>query len=168
NAELVIRDNNRKITVRDPDLLLDSWLDEYNFNRNNIVRGTIATRAGEALLEDTSAVFNKMGIKSAATGLGAAWLYTGFAGFRTATFYIEEYPADKIREKLGFYEGARGANVWLAVPKDEGVFIGTKKMNKVECVHPVRAYLDLKKGQPERADEAAEQLRKKWLTWREK
>ncbi len=65
---------------------------------------------------------------------------------------------------LGFREDERGANVWLVVPNDAGVFQGASDHDGVRCVHPVQAYLDLKQH-PERANEAAEQLRAELIRW---
>lgn len=60
--------------------------------------------------------------------------------------------------------GDRGANVWLVVPKDVGVFHGQRKVEDIQCVHPVQVYLDLK-GHPERATEAADELLRRELNW---
>jgi hypothetical protein len=47
---------------------------------------------------------------------------THFAAFRIATFFLAESPSKALREKLGFREDARGANLWLVLPNDAGVF----------------------------------------------
>ena len=52
------------------------------------------------------------------------------------------------------------------VPNDEGVFHGAEIVDGIRCVHPVQAYVDLK-DHPERAPEAAAELRK-WLLMRGK
>ena len=67
-----------------------------------------------------------------------------------------------VKSDLGFREEPRGANTWLVTPNDEGVFDGAEVVNGIRCVHPVQAYLDLK-SHPERATEAAEELRKRLL-----
>ncbi|MDE0142863.1 MAG: hypothetical protein OXI80_15175 [Caldilineaceae bacterium] len=54
----------------------------------------------------------------------------------------------------------RGANVWLVVPNDAGVFDGAEFVEGIRCVHPVQAYVDLK-GYPERTAEAGEALRRR-------
>ena len=46
-----------------------------------------------------------------------------------------------------------------------GSYYGAEEKEGIRCVHPVQAYLDLK-DQPERAEEAAERLRKEYLSWR--
>ena len=103
-------------------------------------------------------------VKYAATGLAAAWLLTKWAGFRTVTVYIDKAPDADLRKRLGFREEEQGANLWLTVPNDEGVFAGAAEHDGVRCVHPVQAYLDVKQH-PERAAEAAERLRRDFLSW---
>ena len=76
--------------------------------------------------------------------------------------YLERQPAAQLLERLGFREEGRGANTWLVVPNDSGVFDGAAPVDGVNCVHPVQVYLDLR-GHPERADEAAEELRGRLL-----
>ncbi len=101
----------------------------------------------------------------AASGLGAAWLITRFAGFRLVTAYLREQPPVALLEGLSFREEARGANVWLVIPNDEGVFHGASEQDGVRCVHPVQVYLDLG-AHPERAAEAATELRERYVSWR--
>jgi hypothetical protein len=78
------------------------------------------------------------------------------------TVFIDELPRDP--EALGLRAVEQGENVWLVVPRDEGVFY-----RKVErgawCVHPVQVYLDLL-AHPERASEAAAHLREELMVWR--
>ncbi len=90
---------------------------------------------------------------------------THFAAFRIATFFLAESPSKELREKLGFREDARGANLWLVLPNDAGVFHGAEVRDGLRCVHPVQAYVDFK-AHPERAKEAAERLRSELLSWR--
>jgi hypothetical protein len=102
-------------------------------------------------------------VRHAATGLGAAWLHTGFAGFRLVTFFVASAPGDAFLKEAGFREEPRGTNVWLVIPDDAGVFDGSENKQGIACVHPVQAYLDLL-GHPERAQEAAAELRSGLLT----
>lgn len=88
-----------------------------------------------------------------------------FAGYRLVTAYLRKPAGDKLLQRLGWHEEKRGANLWLIRPNDEGVFHGAQAVAGVECVSPVQAYLDLR-GLPERAEEAAEHLRKERLQWR--
>lgn len=110
-------------------------------------------------------LFTEGSVDHAATGLAAAWRMTHFAAFRIATFFLAESPSKELREKLGFREDPRGANLWLVLPNDAGVFHGAETRDGLRCVHPVQAYVDLK-AHPERATEAAERLRSELLSWR--
>jgi hypothetical protein len=160
----VIRDERSAIRPRDPELLLDAWRERYDFSRHHLIRGHVAERSGESVLQSVAETLAKEKVEYAATGLAAAWLFTHFAGFQLTTIYLAEDPSDGLMRRLTFREGSRGANVWLVIPRDAGVFQGGVSENGVQCVHPVQAYLDLK-AQPERATEAAERLRAERLAW---
>ncbi|MGM0578383.1 MAG: hypothetical protein ACQEXJ_21845, partial [Myxococcota bacterium] len=101
----------------------------------------------------------------AATGLSAAWLWTRHADHRLVTFFTSVPVRDP--ESLGLRPVEKGENVWLVVPRDEGVFYAAEEIEGVRCVQPVQAYLDLL-GHPERADEAASALRTDLLGWRDR
>ncbi len=163
--ELIRRHEDGAISVRDPDLLLEAWGEEYEFSKHRILQGHAPARSGDALLGQLSGRLREEGIPHAATGLAAAWRMTRFAAFRIVTLYLLEAPAHTALERLGIREEAQGANVWLAVPDDQGVFHGAADWEGVRCVHPVQVYLDLQ-AHPERAKEAAQQVRREYLNWR--
>jgi len=163
--QFLVRGDERAVRVRSPNLLLDAWREAYSFDKHEIVKGHIPTRSAEALLRELASRLSRLGVRYAATGLSAAWLISHFAGFRTMTMYLAHAVADELFGDLGWRPEERGANVWLVVPNDEGVFQGVAEFNEIPCVHPVQVYLDLK-GHPERAPEAAERLRAELLTWR--
>ena len=98
------------------------------------------------------------------TGLGAAWLFTHFAAFRLSTVYLTSVPSRSLLKEIEFSDEPKGANLWIVVPDDEGVFLGTEEQAGIRCVSPVQTYLDLK-NQPERANDAAIELRRKLLGW---
>jgi len=162
--ELIVRDNEGAIKPRDPDLLLDTWREEYDFCKHHIIRGHIPARSGDSLLRQLSDALAGSSVACATTGLAAAWLWTHFAGFRIVTVYLHEDPSRKLLESISFREDDRGANVWLVVPNDMGVFHEAKKYAGIYCVHPVQTYLDLK-DHPERSTEAAKKLRAEHLSW---
>ena len=151
------------IHVMNADLLLDAWHEEYRFGRHTVITGHVAARSGDALTRSLVTTLSEMEVPHAATGLSAAWLWTRYAGFRLATVYMVDIPSDGLMADLGFREESRGANTWLVVPNDEGVFHGASQVDGVRCVHPVQAYLDLK-DHPERASEAADELRSQLLS----
>ena len=165
--ELIERNEAGQVRASDPDLLLDAWAEAYDFRAHHFLRGHVAARSGEELLQEIPAALSPGSERYAATGLAGAWLLTRFAGFRLATFYVSSLPTAHALERLGFREEAKGANLWLVVPKDDGVFQGAAELDGIRCVHPVQAWLDLQ-AHPERAREAADDLRAKLLRWGEK
>ena len=162
---LIDRDDQGSLRPPDPDQLLDAWLETYDFSKHQIIKGHIAARSGEELLKRMSQTLAEQQIGYAATGLAGAWQYTHFAMFRLATFFLADPPGKNLFDLLHFRENDRGANTWLVVPNDKGVFLGSSARDDIICVHPVQIYLDLK-GHPERAREAAAMVRQESLKWR--
>lgn len=162
---LIRRDESGNLLAQDPAALMEAWRESYRIRAHAWLRGHIAARTGEETLQRLAAACQNRGIAYAATGLGAAWLYTHFAAYRTASLYLNEAPSPSWLSEINFQEDPRGGNVWLIEPKDEGVFHGAGEVAGIRCVHPVQIYLDLK-DHPERSAEAAEQLRKDFLNWR--
>jgi DNA-binding MarR family transcriptional regulator len=160
------------VRATNPGLLLDAWRADYKFFRHDVLQGHVAARAGDELLREMDRQLRRAKIKHAATGLGAAWLYTHFADFRLVTFYVSARPESFLKD-IGFRREPSGANIWLVIPNDEGVFQETRTAGNydggetdidkdIECVHPVQVYIDLK-DHPERAEEAATELRNRLL-----
>lgn len=163
--DYLVRDVQGAVRPRDPALLLDAWRETCPFSKHTLHQGHVAARSGDTLLRFVTDTFVEQGIEHAATGLAAAWTLTRFAAFRIATVYLPTDPSFALLERLSCREDPRGANLWLVVPNDAGVFQGAIEKDGIRCVHPVQVYVDLK-GHPERATEAAERLRSELLTWR--
>ena len=161
---LIRRDEHKKVIVPDPDALLDAWRETYRIQGLHFLRGHVSARSGQDVMHSIAQACDHAGMEWACTGLAAAWLHCGFAAFRMASFYLGEVPTASWLDAIGFVNEPRGANAWLIVPKDAGVFHGSGRVEGVRCVHPVQAYLDLK-DHPERALAAAEQLRKDCMPW---
>lgn len=152
------------VRPRDPNLLLDAWREAYDFNRQRILKGHVLARTGDELLQRVAQAIRHNKLESAATGLSAAWLYTRFAGYRLVTVYLEAMPPRSLLKQIEFTDEPKGANLWLVVPDDEGVFHGSQELDGIRCVSPLQTYLDLK-GQAERAPDAATELRSQFLNW---
>ena len=163
--QLVIENDRGAIRARDPNLLLDAWSDAYQFEKHRIMKGHVSARSGEALLDSLARKLERRRVAYAATGLGAAWLWTKFAGFRIVTIYLREDPSDSLLGELDFLGDEQGANTWLVTPNDDGVFDGSTKLDDIDCVSALQAYLDLQ-AHPERAKEAAAAIRERLLNWR--
>ncbi|MFT3879224.1 MAG: hypothetical protein QM703_06140 [Gemmatales bacterium] len=154
------------VRPRNPNLLLDAWHEVYDFNRHRILKGHVSARSGEELLQKIDKQMLREYPEWALTGLCAAWVYTHFAAFRLVTVYLPSRPSNSLLDKLGFEEEPKGANLWFVVPDDDGVFLGMRREEGGTCVSAIQTYLDLK-AQPERAKDAAIELRQKLLPWGE-
>jgi hypothetical protein len=163
DERLVSRDANGAVKVAEFGAMLDAWREVYDFSKHHIIRGHIAARSSDQLLQEIAGQFKRQKLNYAATGLAGAWLLNQFAGFRLVALYVDRLPSPELRAALGFHEEDRGENVWLVVPNDEGVFTRAEERDGTRCAHPVQVYLDLK-DQPERSAEAAEQLRARLLS----
>ncbi len=160
--ELIERNASDEIRARAPSVLLDSWVQRYRFDHHILRRYHIVARSGVEALAALAEALTLREVKFAATGLSAAWHYTAFADFRLNTFLVDQHPLEP--EALGLRPVERGENVWLLVPQDEGAFYGRAQQG-IWCAHPVQVYLDLL-SHPERAIDAARELRHQWMTWR--
>ncbi|WP_423926853.1 MarR family transcriptional regulator [Candidatus Palauibacter sp.] len=153
-----------RIRVKDPDLLLDVWAEVYRFEDHRIWRGSMASRSGEETLTRVGETLTNLRVVHAFTGLVAAWLYSSYASFRLVTAYVKDSLPVASLETAGVREQSAGANVWIVVPNDDGVFHGSNVLDGTRCVSAVQTFLDLK-AQPERAAEAAQELRRSALPW---
>ncbi len=162
--EYVETNEKGAIRPRNPGLLLDAWQSAYNFNHHRITRGHSPARSGEELLHRLADSLDFDEIRWGVTGLGAAWLYSGFAAFRLVTVFLESMPSQDFFKELEFTSEAKGSNLWVVLPDDDSVFDRVEKREGISCVSPAQTYLDLK-DQPERSKDAAVELRKRYLTW---
>jgi hypothetical protein len=162
---LLARDKQGAVRASDPNVLLDAWSEAYDFSAHSIVKGHIPARTGEQLLSKVAAELKSLGTEWAFTGLSGAWLLAPFAGFRLVTVYVKSKRISEQLNRVGFRSEERGANLWLVSPNDRGVFFGQQRVRDFECVSAVQVYLDLA-AHPERAEEAASELRTQLLSWK--
>jgi hypothetical protein len=160
--ERLIERQGKQLRPRDPDLLLDAWADDYRLDRHKQVFGH-ATGSGIELARGLSVRLQDHEIDHAFTGLVSAWASNGHARFRLNTIYVSGSPR-AAAEAMGVRLNERGANVQILSPNDSGVFIGRREQQMLPCVSPIQTYLDLLQL-PERAEDAAEQLRADRLLW---
>ncbi|MBG0785603.1 MAG: hypothetical protein H0S79_10920 [Anaerolineaceae bacterium] len=158
NLNLIDRDEEGNVTIQDPVTLLDAWLEKYSFSKHNSISGYIPARSGTSLIQQINDSLNDKGVDFAVSGLGAAWLYTHFASFRTITVYINGNINSALLSSLDFSEADVGSNTIIASPNDQSIFWDRKEIEGIQCVHPIQVFLDLK-GQPERAQEAMLELK---------
>ena len=160
--QLLARDGSQ-LRPRDPGMLLDAWSDDYRFDRHDIVTGHLSG-SGLELARELHHHLDDSEVDHAFTGLPAAWALDRFARFRLVSVYVTGDPR-AAADAVGLRRNERGANVQLIGPDDRGVYDGRHTVDELPCVAPVQVYLDL--GHlPERATEAAEQLRANGGLWR--
>ena len=158
---LVVREQ-RTLRLKDPSLALEAWREAYDFEKHDVKRGHVAVRDPQELILSIRNSAGAFGLSWALTGLAAAWQMTHFAMFRLVTVFVRERPPEEWLDQIGFREDARGANLWVVRPVDDAVLVGAAPFDGLPCVHPIQVYLDLK-AQPERAAEAAADLRKRLI-----
>ncbi len=164
--ELVVKDERAAWRAKDPAALLDAWDEAYDFNRHRIVRGILGARSSDEVMLNLARALDRRRVGYAMTGLAGGWLLTQHAMFRTVTVLLQEEARPSLRGDLGLIDEPRGANVWLVAPNDDAVFMGSRVEHGLSCAHPLQVYLDLK-AHPERAAEAAAEVRRRYLTWKD-
>lgn len=147
---------------RHPGLLLDAWADDYRFDRHDVVVGHMTGNGAELASKLTSRLMDA-DLQHAFTGLPAAWALDKHSRFRLCSVYVEGDPRTAAAT-IDLRRNEKGANVQLIGPDDDGVFEGQRQVGGLLCVSPVQIYLDLL-HLPERAKEAAAQLREDQRLW---
>ncbi|MDQ8199379.1 type IV toxin-antitoxin system AbiEi family antitoxin [Pelagicoccus enzymogenes] len=141
--------------VSDPDGLLDAWVQADDFRKRvQIYEYSVLSSSNDQIARDTLEAIGRESI--AFTQWYAAWLRRA----HTTPPIVSAYVGAEVikRFKLGRSVDS-GGNLWLIVPKDEGVFQGIQQVKGFPLVSDPQIYLDLiKSGQ--RGPEAAEELRK--------
>jgi len=158
--ELLLQRRGPELRPRDAGLLLDAWSQDYRFNAHDIISAHVSgdgmegARALSQQLDDAE-------VHHAFTGLPAAWVLDRFARFRLTSVYVDADPRE-VTDHLKLRQPTRGSNVQLLGPNDVGVFAGEQAYDGLPCVSMAQIYLDLQ-HLPERAPEAAEELRTRHL-----
>lgn len=89
----------------------------------------------------------------------AQWL-APFARTAETHFYADKSGTEALRGYLKLERASRGANVSVAIPKDDGVFIDSyEPAPGIRCTGALQTYLDLSQA-GDRGREAADHLRK--------
>lgn len=157
-----IRSDGRLRPTR-AEALLDAWRAVYRFDRHDVRRLHLAARSGVELARVVEDALHPSNPDYAFTGLPAAWSYDPFVLFRLVTVYIRRPSLLETLRSVGAREEESGANLWVVLPNDAGVFHGAGNQNGLRCVSVVQTWLDLQ-AMPERSAEAAERIRRLWTT----
>lgn len=150
-----------------PDLLLDAWRDSYEAPAGEHKR-FYTTLHGSALEDAARNVLSGNGEKdlwAAFASFSAAKWLAPYARTSTHYFYANHAGLEKLKTALKLEPSAKGENVMIMLPKDEGVLSDTvEPAPGAICTSPVQTYLDLSIA-GERGEEAAQYLRQERMTW---
>ena len=150
-----IQDRKRGIKLTEPLQLLDSWLANYESNRNTVYEFYDMGSVGE--IESTLAtICHQRQTRYAFTGFSGAARYAPFTTYKTITVYVGNVDANNL-DDLPFKPVTSGANLRIISPYDEGVYYGTRSIGGQTVASAIQCYLDLK-NEKARGEEAAEAL----------
>ncbi|SCW43540.1 Transcriptional regulator, AbiEi antitoxin, Type IV TA system [Pseudomonas sp. NFACC08-1] len=149
----------------DPQALLDAWVEAYE-PPSGERKKFYTTLHGSALENAARSVIGEQSCgRTLFSSFSAAQWLAPYARVGTHYFYADSEGLDKLIEALQLVPAAKGENVVITVPRDEGLLLDTVEAAPgVLCTSPVQTYLDLTVA-GERAKEAAEYLRQEKLTW---
>lgn len=155
------------LSLADPDRLLDAWRDGYEPPAGQRLR-FYTTLHGGAFEEAARRILHAGSDKGRAifASFSAADWLAPFARTGTQFFYADEHGLERLRTALGLLAPAKGENVVVTVPEDEGIFRdAVEPAPGAVCSGLVRTYLDLSAA-GERGQEAAEHLRRERMGWK--
>lgn len=154
----VDREKRKGFQVKDKAALLDKWASIYDFNQNKIINLYTFEKDFENLFKNIKDVSDSLKLKCGLTLLSGASIVAPYiARFSNIYLYIEG-DIKTWTEKLDLREVESGANFYLVIPYDEGVFYGLQKVKGIPLISNIQLYLDLIKY-PARGKEQADYLR---------
>ena len=163
--DLVTRDGNGKIVLRDWRRLLQQWSKDYGFVRSSRTTSYIEPRGVAAFLTQATAV---AGVQYAVTGTTAAADWAPYAPARSALVYVAD--AAQAAVAWGLRPAGAGANVLLAEPATDVVFERTiTTADGIVVVAPAQVAVDLMTGpgrNPAEAEELMDWMERNESTWR--
>jgi Transcriptional regulator, AbiEi antitoxin, Type IV TA system len=154
------------LRLKAPSALLDAWKSVYVPPVAEESR-FYTTFHGSVLESHVRELFESVpnSIQVALASFSAAHWIAPYARTSTLFLWSEITGLQYIQEKLRLSSSAKGENVIVSTPKDNGVFFDAYEAERgIRCTSALQTYLDLSKT-GERGVEAAEQLRRVRLTW---
>ena len=127
--------------LADRDALLDAWEQEDNFLRR------VSLKQYSTLESDRRAVarglIDRTQGELAFTQWFAAILRYPYADVPIVTAYRREFPTTEEQQALNYREVDDGGKVWIAIPRDDGVFRNIQRVEGLPLVCDAQIYLDL-------------------------
>jgi len=155
---------NLKFKLRNSELLLMKWADNYSYQKNRI-RNFYSLDDVGAIERKLVNYFNENRIPYAFTLTSGSSKVAPFLRYTRVFTYIND-DIDRIAEALNLKKVSSGPNISFLEPYDEGIFYGLQEVQGVKVVSDIQLYLDLQ-SYKERGEEAAkflleQRLKKQW------
>lgn len=153
-----------KLKLRDPKSLLEDWVREYDYKRNQEIRYFSLAKGPEQIIDKLIAARIPNDLPYALGLHAGANLVDPYAVYNEVHIYIQNKGAiNRFAEKLKLREAREGANLIFMLPYYKySVFYGKQKIRKMWVVSDLQLYLDLY-NYPVRGLEQAEHLYEKRL-----
>ncbi len=121
--------------------LLDAWEQQDNFSKR------VTLRQYSTLEPDRQAIARSLLDRTheevAFTQWFAAYLRYPYAEVPVVTAYRRQFPTEDEQRALKYREVNDGGKVWIAVPRDDGVFRNIQRVRDLPLVSDAQIYLDL-------------------------
>jgi len=151
------KEEDRKISLSRPMALLEKWAGSYSFRKNRIYDYFGFGDLNE--LEGNIAQYcRKKKIPYALTLFSGAARVAPFSRYSRGFVYVTER-IQEVAESVGLKEVSSGPNLTILEPYDEGVFYGSREIERLSVACDIQLYLDLA-GYKGRGQESANFLLK--------
>jgi DNA-binding transcriptional regulator YhcF (GntR family) len=153
-----------KMKLHEPKSLLEDWVREYNYKRNQEVRYFCLAKGAEEIIEKLAAARLPDDLPYALGLHAGANLIAPYSVYNEVHIYAKNKGViNRFVEKMKLSEAAEGANLILLLPYyKHSVFYGKQRIKKLWVVSDLQLYLDLH-NYPIRGLEQAEHLYEKRL-----
>lgn len=121
--------------------LLDAWERDDHFSKR------VTLRQYSTLEPDLRVIAHRLIEQThgelAFTQWFAASLRYPYADVHIVTAYRREFPTEEEQRTLSYREVDDGGKIWIAIPRDDGVFRSIQKVDGLSLVSDAQIYLDL-------------------------
>jgi len=142
-AQGLLTQNGRELGVGQRDALLDAWAKEDDWaKRTSVQQYSLLESDLETIAKNLASVFPS-NEPLAFTQWFAANFRRPYTVPPVVTAYVGRFPGESVERELRARRVSDGGILWLAVPKDDGVFRETQRVGELTLVCDAQIYLDL-------------------------
>lgn len=157
--EYVYRDSGNRLVLEKPAELLDQWASVYRVTDVETIPLYTFQRSVPLFTKKLSQAATRLLLPYALTLHAGASLLAPFTRFNEAHFYARKKDVKAWIEELDLRPAESGANAFILVAPDEGVFYRSQAIQEATVASTTQLYLDLY-NYPARGREQAEVLRR--------